>query len=78
METIFDHGVTDEEMKREGWDLLGKEKLLKIYEDHDARVIALSGLYGMRGDEKTSLKYVEMIKDKAEKACLKMVFAGTC
>lgn len=67
METIFDHNVTDKELKRFG----GREAFEKakrygvdLLGDKDTNFYQIGILYASRGDRKKANKYWSKIKDK--------------
>ena len=67
METIFDHNVTEDELRRFG----GREAFEKakrygvdLLSDRDTNFYQIGILYAGRGDEKKANEYWSKIKDK--------------
>lgn len=66
-ETIFDHGVTREELdllfggEKEGFTPMTKEKYFKMMSDTDAYYVDICRLYKLRGDRKKMMKYYKKI-----------------
>lgn len=68
METIFDHNVTDEELKRFGgraaYDYFAS-KGIDLFADSDTNFYQIGILYAGRGDMKKANEYWSRIKDKS-------------
>ena len=62
METIFDHGITDEEFKL----LFGKYRTkedIRAIKDQDKHYELIAALYALRDDPVKMEEYIEKIKD---------------
>jgi len=66
METVFDHGITDEEIKKLHGDDFTRELLKELIKDskHDSAMWSIAMLYALRHDFKTAEKYISKIQDE--------------
>jgi len=63
METIFDHGITDEEFKL----LFGKYRTkedIRAIKDQDSHYAMIAELYAFRDDPVKMQQYIEKIRDR--------------
>jgi len=77
LETIFDHNLTEKELKTAAWGF-SKEEYLSEIKSQENHYTLIYDLYIMRGDKKTAEKYFNKLSEKRQKGIRELEEEDTC
>jgi len=78
LETIFDHNLTEEELKTAAWGFSKEEYRNEFGEDQEIHYLKIYYLYLSRNDQKTAMKYFNKLSKKWQKGIRELDEGDMC
>jgi len=78
LETIFDHNLTEEELKTAAWGFSKEEYKKEFGENQELHHSLIYDLYLMRGDHKIAMEYFNKLSKKSQKGIKELEEEDIC